>query len=254
VLDALPLSPIGKLDRQALPAPGHAPATGRAPATAREQALCEIFAHVLDLDHVGPDDSFFDLGGHSLLATRLVSRIRTALGAEVPIRAVFEHPTVTALTQILDQSGTARPALTRAATRPEQLPLSFAQQRLWFLGQLHGPSTAFNLPFAWRLTGELDTSALIAALGDVVNRHESLRTVLAVADGQPYQQVLPATQAGVPVTVSAAAPGDIAGLIAAAAQHEFDLATELPVRARLLKVSDRQHVLVLLTHHIASDG
>jgi nonribosomal peptide synthetase DhbF len=254
VLDALPLSPIGKLDRRALPAPGHAPTPGRAPATAREQALCEIFAHVLDLDQVGPDDSFFDLGGHSLLATRLVSRIRTALDAEVPIRAVFEHPTVTALTQILDQSGTARPALTRAATRPERLPLSFAQQRLWFLEQLNGPGTAYNVPAAWRLTGRLDTRALATALSDVAARHESLRTVFTTDDGQPRQHVIPAEQASVCVTVMPAAPGELPALIEAATSYEFDLAAELPVRAWVFTLTEQEHVLVLLTHHIASDG
>jgi amino acid adenylation domain-containing protein len=254
VLDALPLSPIGKLDRAALPAPEYAAAAeSRAPATARERALCEVFAQVLGLDRVGVEDSFFDLGGHSLLATRLVSRVRAVLGVELAIRAVFEHPTPASLAGVLDGAAAARPALVRIP-RPARLPLSFAQQRLWFLEQLHGPGTAYNLPFAWRLTGELDTKALTAALDDVAARHESLRTVFGVDDGQPYQHVIPAAEARVPVTVKAATAGELAGLVEAAVRHEFDLATELPVRVWLFSLADDEHVLVLLCHHIASDG
>ena len=256
VLDGLPLTGSGKLDRRALPAPDYAAGGGRAPATPAEQALCEVFAQVLGLDQAGAEDSFFDLGGHSLLAMRLVSRVRTVLGAELPVRAVFDHPTPAGLAQVLDGADAARPQLTRAAARPERLPLSFAQQRLWFLEQFHGPGTAYNLPSAWRLRGRLDTDALVAAVGDVVARHESLRTVFAVADGQPYQQVIPAGQAVVPVTVATARPGELAGLVADAARHEFDLAAELPVRAWLFTLAEQEqeHVLVLLCHHIASDG
>jgi len=254
ILDRLPLNANGKLDRRALPAPDYAAGEGRAPATPGEQALCAVFAQVLGLEQVGVEDSFFDLGGHSLLATRLVSRIRTVLGAELPVRAVFEHPTAAALAGVLEGAEAARSPLTRAAARPERLPLSFAQQRLWFLEQFHGPGTAYNLPFAWRLTGELDAAALTAALSDVAGRHESLRTTFTVDGGQPYQHIIPAGEAAVPVTITTARSDELAGLIDAAARHEFDLASELPIRAWLFTLAEQEHVLLLLCHHIASDG
>ena len=254
LVEALPLSPTGKLDRRALPAPEYAAAEGgRAPATARERALCEVFAQVLGLDRAGPDDSFFDLGGHSLLATRLISRVRVVLGAELPIRAVFENPTPALLAWVLEGADAARPPLV-PVPRPERLPLSFAQARLWFLEQFHGPGTAYNLPFAWRLHGQLDAGALRAALDDVVTRHESLRTVFAAEDGQAYQHIIPAGEATVPVTITTARSAELAGLIDAAARHEFDLASELPIRAWLFGISEQEHVLLLLCHHIASDG
>ncbi|MGD0068385.1 MAG: amino acid adenylation domain-containing protein, partial [Streptosporangiaceae bacterium] len=258
-LEALPLSPAGKLDRRALPAPRYAVAGGgRVPATPGEQALCEVFAQVLGLDTVGVEDSFFDLGGHSLLATRLVSRVRVVLGAELPVRAVFENPTPASLAQVLQEAEVARPPLTRAEARPERLPLSFAQQRLWFLEQFHGPGTAYNLPFAWQLHGHIDAVALTAALGDVVTRHESLRTVFTADGGQPYQCIIPAGEATVPVTITTARSGELAALMEAASRHEFDLASELPIRAWLFTLPKQEqaqeHVLVLLCHHIASDG
>jgi hypothetical protein len=255
ILDRLPLTANGKLDRRALPAPDYAAMSGRtAPATERERALCEVFAQVLGLDQVGVEDSFFDLGGHSLLATRLVSRVRAVLGVEVTIRAVFENPTVAALAVVAGGAEAARPALVRAAERPGRLPLSFAQRRLWFLEQFHGPGTAYNVPFAWRLRGRLDTGALTAALGDVAARHESLRTVFGVEDGQPYQHVIEAGQVSVPVTAAAAGRGEVAALVAAAARYVFDLAADLPVRAWVFTLGPAEHVLVLVTHHIASDG
>ncbi|MEU4217009.1 amino acid adenylation domain-containing protein [Actinoplanes sp. NPDC026623] len=254
VLAALPWTTSGKLDRRALPAPEfEAPAGGRAPASPREEILCELFADVLGVDRVGVEDSFFALGGHSLRAARLISRIRSMFGVEVPVRALFRNPTVASLAPVLDGAGSARAPLV-PVRRPERLPLSFAQQRLWFLARLNGPSTAYNMPFAWRLHGRLDPGTLRAALHDVVGRHESLRTNFPVAGGQPYQRIVDAADAVPELTVAEADPAALPGLLDRAARHVFDLAADLPVRAWLFELAPDEHVLLLLTHHIACDG
>ncbi|MFF7753149.1 amino acid adenylation domain-containing protein [Streptomyces sp. NPDC007971] len=254
VLDRLPLTANGKLDRKALPVPDYALAsTHRAPTTVREEMLCAAFAEVLGLPAVGVDDHFFELGGHSLLATRLVARIRALLGVEITIRALFETPTVAALAGALVEAGPARPALA-AGVRPEPLPLSFAQQRLWIIGQLAGPSTAYNMPVALRLSGALDRQALTAALADVMGRHESLRTVFPVIDGEPVQQIVPADEVTLPLTWTDTDDEQVTDLAIQAAGHVFDLATEIPLRAHVFRTRPDEHVLMLLVHHIACDG
>ncbi|MCF3129209.1 non-ribosomal peptide synthetase [Streptomyces olivochromogenes] len=254
VLDRLPLTANGKLDRKALPVPDYAVAsTHRAPTTVREEMLCAAFAEVLGLPGVGVDDHFFELGGHSLLATRLVARIRALLGMEITIRALFEAPTVAALAGALVEAGPSRPALV-AAVRPESLPLSFAQQRLWIIGQLAGPSAAYNMPLVLRLSGPLDRQALAAALADVVGRHESLRTVFPVIDGEPVQQIVPADEITVPLAWTDTDEEHVTDLVIQAAGHVFDLAGEIPLRAQVFATGPDEHVLVLLVHHIACDG
>ncbi|MGA4837700.1 amino acid adenylation domain-containing protein [Streptomyces sp. G45] len=254
VLDRMPWTPTGKLDKAALPEPQAAAPAYRPPRTDAEQALCRLFADVLGVERVGVDDGFFELGGHSLLATRLVSRIRTALSAEVPIQAVFEAPTVAQLAQRLTAGTPVRPPLRRAARRPERVPLSFAQRRLWFLDRFEGPSTAWNIPLVLRLTGTLDTDALSLAVRDLTERHESLRTVVLEEDGVPYQRVLPADEVALDVPVVDVAPDAVNAALAEAVARPFALAEEIPVRASLFRLAPDEHVLVLLVHHIAADG
>ncbi|MEV5599801.1 amino acid adenylation domain-containing protein, partial [Streptomyces sp. NPDC052496] len=256
VLDRWPLTPNGKIDRKALPAPSFtgAGAAGRAPRTPQEEILAGVFGEVLGVDSVSVDDNFFDLGGHSLLATRLTSRIRTALGAELSVRAVFEAPTVAQLAARLREAGSARTALAPMA-RPDVLPMSFAQRRLWFAFQVEGPSPTYNVPVALRLTGELNRAALEAALGDVVERHEALRTRFTEMSGEPCQVVLEGEQAR-PVLelVELGGPEQLRAALDEAAAYGFDLAAGVPVKLTLFQVADREHVLLVLLHHITSDG
>ncbi|MCX4744976.1 amino acid adenylation domain-containing protein [Kitasatospora sp. NBC_01287] len=257
VLDALPVTVNGKLDHRALPVPDLSRPVGREARTPREEILCTLFAEVLALPTVGIDDDFFALGGHSLLATRLISRIRTTLDVELPIRVLFEASSVAALADRMDGTVHRRPALL-AGTRPESLPVSYAQQRLWFLNVLEGPNATYNIPIALRLTGALDTTALEAALHDLAARHEVLRTVFPAIDGRPHQRILGSDPLDQGLcTLTQAHDLDEAALgraMAEAAAHPFDLQHEVPLRAHLLELSQGEHILLLTIHHIAGDG
>ncbi|CAM5373110.1 hypothetical protein SNARM312S_08027 [Streptomyces narbonensis] len=253
VLDELPLTVNGKLDRRALPEPAFTGDTYRAPRNLPEEMLAGLFAEVLGLDQVGIDDSFFALGGHSLLATRLTSRIRTVLGTEVPIRAVFDNPTVAGLAPSLTHNKPVQIPLV-AKPRPEQLPLSFAQRRLWFLHRFEGPSATYNVPMRLRLDTQPDTDALTSAIGDLIRRHESLRTTFTETNGTPTQHIHPTETITTPVeTLQATTPEQLEKLINQTARHEFDLETEIPIRARII-THDNQCTLILVVHHIAADG
>ncbi|MFF3754670.1 amino acid adenylation domain-containing protein [Streptomyces sp. NPDC002018] len=251
---ALPRTVSGKLDRAALPAPDltAAPA-GRRPRTPAEEILCEQFAEVLGVERVGIDDNFFELGGHSLLAMRLVVKVRAALGAHISLRTVFDAPTVARLALALaEATGGQRPALT-AGERPERLPLSSAQRRLWVLYQVEGAGPTYNIPSAWRLSGALDTDALRAAVGDLAERHETLRTVFPEEAGQAYQRILRQGEYEIPVEVVPADEGSLAGLLADAAAYGFALDREPPLRVGVFRLAEDEHVLLVLVHHIAGD-
>ncbi len=255
VLDRIPLMLNGKLDRAALPEPEFGAGAYRAPRTAAEEKLAGLYAEVLGLEQVGIDDDFFILGGHSLIATRLISRIRTELDAEIPIRVVFESPTVAELAKHLSADVRMRPPLLRLEERPERLPLSYAQRRMWFIHKFDGPSSTYNIPLALRLRGELDAGALSEALRDVVARHESLRTVFAEdSDGVPYQRVLPVDEVRVDVPLVEVSPSKLDDAVADAVAYPFVLATDVPLRPRLIRSAEDEYVLVLVLHHIAGDG
>ncbi|MEU9609898.1 amino acid adenylation domain-containing protein, partial [Streptomyces sp. NPDC048057] len=263
VLDALPLTVNGKLDTKALPAPDYATTTeGRAPRTHVERELATAFADVLDVPDITIDDNFFDLGGHSLLATRLVARVRAALGVELSVRALFEAPTVAGLAERCGDATAGTQEALVPMERPEAVPLSFAQRRLWFLNRLEGPSATYNLPLAVRLHGTLDHTALHDAINDVVTRHESLRTVFPEVDGLPRQHVLDAGRVTVDFDVVDVAADDLRQAVEDEAGRPFDLTVpdgpaadvQLPFRARVLVAGADDAVLLLVLHHIVGDG
>ncbi|WP_327745262.1 non-ribosomal peptide synthase/polyketide synthase [Streptomyces europaeiscabiei] len=255
-LEALPLTTNRKIDRAALPAPElDVSPRGRRPRSPREDMLCALFAEVLGVPVVGIDDSFFDLGGHSLLAARLASRVRSLLDVELAVRQLFETPTVAGLAVALHGvDGGARARVERTAVRPDRVPVSFAQRRLWFLNQLEGSSATYNMPLSLRLSGTLDGDALAAALHDVVVRHESLRTVFAEDADGPYQVVLPPEAARPVVTTVSTDEASLPGRLAGSARYGFDLSGEIPVRAWLFELGPEDRVLLVLVHHISADG
>ncbi|MDQ1591888.1 MAG: hypothetical protein QOG71_2515, partial [Pyrinomonadaceae bacterium] len=268
-LDALPLTANGKVDRKALPDPDEqeASAAGNysAPRTATEEIVCGIWSDVLGLGRVGIGENFFELGGHSLLVTQVVARVRAVFGVEVPLRVLFETPLVEAVAaeveRLMKRRGGApvAPKLTRA-DRDKPLPLSFAQQRLWFIDQLEPGNPAYNVPLAVRLGGELDVDALAASLTEIVRRHEVLRTSFPIVDGAPVQLIHEARP--VPVHVVDVSDFDTGvreqaarQLADAEASRPFDLAAEtLFVRALLVRLGEEDHALVVVLHHIVADG
>ncbi|MGW5053661.1 non-ribosomal peptide synthase/polyketide synthase [Actinokineospora sp. NPDC004072] len=252
-LDALPLSANGKVDRAALPAPAAATGTRTAPRTAAEQAVAAVFREVLGVPEgtgIAREDDFFSLGGDSILSIRVASALRRAVGADLSPRALFTHRTVAALAAALD--GASVPAVIPAVAGDGPQPLSYAQQRLWFLHQFAPEDGAYASAIALRLRGELDVPALRAALAGLVARHESLRTVFPMVDGQGTQVVLAEAEPALPI--KEVAEDGIDAVLAEERVKPFDLANGPLLRAALLRVGPRDHVLSLVLHHIVTDG
>jgi hypothetical protein len=267
-LDALPLTSNGKVDRNALPAPqaSSSEETYVAPRNDREQRLANMFAEVLGMDRVGVHDNFFEIGGHSLLATKVMSRIRAAFGTDVPLRRLFENPTVLELARSLEKeeahwsspADLEMPPLERIR-HDGPLPLSFAQQRLWFLDQMEPGNPYYNMPTALRLSGDLRVSALERAIDEVIRRHEVLQNCYVLEQGQPTQVRMPRRNPTLPIvdlsSLEGASRDEHEQLLAAAdARRPFALATGPVVRAVLIKRGKSSHAILFAMHHIVSDG
>nr|WP_249354685.1 non-ribosomal peptide synthetase [Rhodococcus sp. USK13] len=254
VVGELPVTVSGKLDRTALPEPGTGTRRFRAPATPLEAVVAGVFGDVLGIEQVGADDDFFRLGGDSLSATRVVARVDAALDVEVGLHALFEAPTVTAFAARAAKATvrTDRPVL-QSGPRPERIPLSLAQTRMWFLNQFDTSSPAYNIAMAFRLSGALDVDALRAAVADVVARHESLRTRFPMCDGEPVQVILPDAAPDLP-EVTVTSETELRERLSASVSEGFDVTKQVPVRAALFETSDADRVLLVVVHHIVADG
>ena len=264
-MEALPLTPNGKVDRKALPIPelGELPGEGDIPRTPVEEILVDLWSEVLHVDHVGVNDSFFDLGGHSLLATRLMSRLRRTFGIEVPLRTLFENPTVAGLAGAIEaKSGLITdadaPPLQRVP-RDGDLPLSFAQQRLWFLNELEGGGGAYNIPAAFRLKGSLNVEVLERSINEIIRRHESLRTRFRTVEGRAVIRLDENSSLDLQaVDLRELPPGEqeerLLAISGAHVQQPFDLARGPLLRGMLIRLGEEEHVAVFTMHHIVSDG
>ncbi|HEX8472730.1 MAG TPA: amino acid adenylation domain-containing protein, partial [Pyrinomonadaceae bacterium] len=266
-LDEIPFTHNVKIDLRALPAPGETRlATDKsyaAPRTPTEELLASIWTKVLGVERVGIDDNFFELGGHSLLATQVMSRVRETFQVELPLRHLFESPTVTELARRIEQAGTPThesdvPEL-KPLSHDHSRPLSFAQQRLWFLDQLVPGSPFYNMPVAVRLRGQLDPSALEQTLSEITRRHEVLRTNFPAIDGEPVQKIRPAARQALPIINLDSLPtdqqeGEVRDYAQRQAQQPFDLSSDPLLRTSLLRLSSTEHVLLVTMHHIISDA
>ncbi|WP_280458275.1 non-ribosomal peptide synthetase, partial [Nocardia carnea] len=257
VLPEFPTAPSGKLDRKALPEPVFAvtAATSRPPATDTERRVAEVFTEVLGREITGVEDGFFDLGGNSLLATRLVGGLYDRFGVDLPVRTVFDAPTVAALAELVTRTPvTVRMPLTARDPRPQRLPLSLPQQRLWFLNRFAPESSAYNIAFVLDIDGALEVAALRAAFGDIVERHEVLRTAYPDDGNGAQQRILPGSWALPPLEVRDTDPAGAAAALHEAATTGFDLTTGAPLRAVLLRIGADRYRLGVVVHHIAADG
>ena len=266
ILPELPRLPNGKVDRKALPAPdwGAGDVVHTEPRGPVEELLASIWSDALGIEgpadrRIGGESDFFRLGGHSLAVARVVSRIREAFGVEIPVRQLFETPTLSGLAKAVEAAGMV-PGTPPLVPRPREgaPPLSFAQERLWFLDRLEGASQAYNIPVAVRLSGTLDARALEAALDEIVRRHEALRSVFPLVDERPVQVVLPAPRWRLPVVDFAVLAGDVAAevdrLESAEAAWHFDLAAGPLLRTVLVRLGECEHLVLLNVHHVVFDG
>jgi amino acid adenylation domain-containing protein len=267
VLEKFPLTQNGKVDRRSLPDP--APMSERVdddaqPRTPVEELICGIWADVLQAPRVGVYDNFFEVGGHSLLAMQAMTRMQEALGREFPLRLLFERPTVKGLAEGVQESfragaGTLPPRISPAKRQEDPLPLSYAQERLWFLDHLAPGNPFYNVPLAVRLSGQLDRQALEASLSEVLERHEVLRTHFAVSGGVPRQVISPVEKLAIPLTdlgglESDKRPRELERLVYEETHRAFDLARGPLLRAKLIRMNNEEHVFLLTMHHIVSDG
>ncbi len=257
VLEHLPTTAHGKLDRTALPAPEDTDRVLVAPRDPVEESVAAAVRGLLGLEQVGVDDDFFVLGGNSLVAAQLASRVGDATGVDVGIRDVFDAPTVAGLARRVsgtDAGPRARPPLV-ARPRPPRIPLSPAQQRIWFVNQFETDSAAYNISLSLKLSGPLDRDALDEAIGDVVARHESLRTVYPLDDAGPRQEVLPLDRTGLGIDrADVDDEADLQQRMRALMSRGFDVSAQVPLRAGLFRLGDTEHVLTVVLHHILADG
>ncbi|MET9490260.1 amino acid adenylation domain-containing protein [Nocardia sp. NPDC006630] len=254
-LDDLPRTPNGKLDRAALPAPELTTGARKPAIGPQEEAVAAVFAEVLGIEQIWRDDDFFALGGNSLIATRVAARLGTALQTTVPVRALFDAPVVAELAALVAaESLTDRPR-PGPRPRPQRIPLSAAQQRMWFLNRYDPGSPVYNIPGAFDIEGSLDITALRTAVDDVADRHETLRTSYpAGPDGMPYQNILPARAGSTPIVEIDTTPAEVAQQLIAQLSRGFDITREVPLRVCVLHTAPQHAVLALAVHHIAADG
>ncbi|MFE3055053.1 amino acid adenylation domain-containing protein [Nocardia sp. NPDC059239] len=255
VIDAVPLTPSGKLDRAALPEPTVAARPYRPSSTATERAVAAACTELLGVGRIGAADDFFELGGNSLLAIRLAGRLGADRGTRVPVQLIFEHSTVAELAAAVDGLDAGdRPPLTVRSDRASRAPLSPAQQRLWFLARLDPGSATYNIPFALRLSGKLDTAALELAVRDLLDRHEALRTSYPEHHGTGHQDIRPATAVQWDLAPVDIVESEVHPRLIALAGMGFDVTAEVPVRVRLFRIADHEHVLAVVIHHLSADG
>jgi amino acid adenylation domain-containing protein len=262
MLEEIPLTPNGKIDRRALPAPDiiqHSEENTSLTLTPVQEMLAGIWADILGIKQVGINDNFFELGGHSLLATQVISRIRKTFGVDIPLQHLFESPTIAELAEEIQQTNQQGVSAITPVSRDENLPLSFAQARLWLLEQLNPDSDIYNMPAAVRLVGELNVEALEESINEIIRRHEVLRTIFTLVNGEPLQVIVPDVQLKIPVVDLRELPkaeqeAKIEHLSIKEFQLPFDFTQAPLLRCKLLQLEKQEYVLLFTIHHIVFDG